>query len=152
MPDELAVEAEGAVKAGAGAIHMHPRDASGLESLHVSEIDAAVVAVREVCPNVPIGVSTGAWIEPDTNRRLELIEKWSKPDFASVNFDEPGAEKIASLLLHRMIGVEAGLSKAEAAKKFCAFDQNLNCLRVLIEPSEETPAQAEKTAQQIETI
>ena len=35
-------------------------------------VDAVVAAVRDAC-GVPVGVSTGAWIEPDLGRRLELI-------------------------------------------------------------------------------
>jgi uncharacterized protein (DUF849 family) len=35
-PDELAVDARDAVRAGAGAIHVHPRDASGDETLEAA--------------------------------------------------------------------------------------------------------------------
>ena len=46
---------------------MHPRDRDGRETLDPDVIDAAVREVRAAC-GVPVGVSTGAWIEPDPPR------------------------------------------------------------------------------------
>ena len=51
---ELAADASACVRAGAGAIHCHPRDADGQESLHVDVIDAVVREVRAAC-GVPVG-------------------------------------------------------------------------------------------------
>src|SRR3954452_17570477 len=82
--DELARDAKACLEAGAGAIHMHPRDGDGQESLHAEVVDSVVRRVRAAC-GVPVGVSTGAGIEPDLQRRLELIGAWSEPDYASVN-------------------------------------------------------------------
>lgn len=90
--EELAADAAACVAAGAGAIHMHPRDAEGGETLEPQVIDAAVLAVGEAA-GVPVGVSTGAWIEPDLERRLVLIRGWSAPDYASVNLSEDGCER-----------------------------------------------------------
>src|SRR5204862_6204395 len=84
---ELAADARACVEAGAGAIHMHPRDADGRESLAADVIDAAVREVRAAC-GVPVGVSTGAWIEPGLERRIALIGEWTEPDYASVNVSE----------------------------------------------------------------
>ena len=69
---ELARDGAACVAAGAQAIHLHPRDADGAERLDAQVVDAVVAAVRDAC-GVPVGVSTGAWIEPDLGRRLELI-------------------------------------------------------------------------------
>jgi uncharacterized protein (DUF849 family) len=49
-PAALAAEARAAVAAGAGAVHMHPRDAEGVQSLAARDIGAAVAAVRNVYP------------------------------------------------------------------------------------------------------
>ena len=87
---ELARDGAACVAAGAQAIHLHPRDADGAERLDAQVVDAVVAAVRDAC-GVPVGVSTGAWIEPDLERRLELIAGWSAPDYASVNLSEDGA-------------------------------------------------------------
>ena len=47
-PAELAADARDAVSAGAGAIHVHPRDASGDETLEADAVLAAVRAIRAV--------------------------------------------------------------------------------------------------------
>ena len=90
-PQELAQDAQRVVVAGAGALHTHPRNAQGEQSLDAQDIAAALIAIRELCPGVPLGVSTALWIEPDVQRRLQQIQAWTvQPDFASVNFSEPG--------------------------------------------------------------
>src|SRR5215217_7707924 len=112
---ELARDAQACVEAGAGAIHMHPRDGDGAESLHVEVIDVVVKEVRAAC-GVPVGVSTGAWIEPDLDRRLELISQWTEPDYASVNISEDGWQEVVRALRERGIGVEAGVLSVEDAR------------------------------------
>ena len=59
--EELARDAAACVAAGAGAMHLHPRDAEGRERLDAELVDAVVAGVRRAC-GVPVGVSTGAWI------------------------------------------------------------------------------------------
>lgn len=115
-PDELARSARAAVDAGADALHLHPRGVDGAESLLAVDIAAAVSAVRQACPGVPIGVSTGLWITVrDVEARAELVRGWvvlrspEKPDFASVNLSEPGARELATVLHDTGIGVEAGV-------------------------------------------
>ncbi len=51
-PDELAAEASAAVSTGAGAVHLHPRDASGAETL---DPDAVLAGA---------GTSASAWRTP----------------------------------------------------------------------------------------
>jgi uncharacterized protein (DUF849 family) len=121
-PEELAREAEAAVQAGAQAIHLHPRGADEKESLRWDDVRTAVEAVQRRCPGVPVGVSTREPIVPDLEQRLGLLSEWSGgPDFASVNFHEYGAERVADLLIERGIGVEAGLFTPEAARKYVAW-------------------------------
>ncbi len=149
-PDELAREAAAAVRAGAGALHFHPRRADGAETLEPEAQGAALRAVRAACPGIPVGVSTGIWIEPDLNRRLALVRAWTAlPDFASVNFAEPGAAELCVLLLARGIGVEAGLAAAEDVRLLGESGLASRCLRMLLEPPEEAAAEALVTATQI---
>lgn len=115
-PDEIAAAARAAVAAGADAVHVHPRDHDGLESLARVDIGAAVRAVRQACPGVPVGVSTGLWMSNgDVARRLDLVGGWvslddaSRPDFASVNLSEPGPAELAKTVIEASIGVEAGI-------------------------------------------
>ena len=131
--DELARDARACVEAGAAAIHMHPRNADGRESLEAAVIDAVVRQVRAAC-GVPVGVSTGAWIEPDLERRLELISAWTEPDYASVNVSEDGAFEVMRALMKRGIGVEAGVWSPEDARALNASGLASDLTRILIEP------------------
>src|SRR5690242_889042 len=108
-PEELVRDAAACARAGAGAIHLHPRDPAGRETLDPFLVDAVVNGVRAAC-GVPVGVSTGAWIEPDLDRRLDLIRAWRAPDFASVNLSEEGAGQVMEALIEAGVGIEAGIA------------------------------------------
>ena len=146
-PDQLAAEATAAVAAGAGAVHIHPRDGEGGESLAGEHVGPAVQAIRAACPGIPVGVTTGAWIEPDAERRVALIAGWAEepPDFASVNFDEDGATDVAATLRRAGIGVEAGLQDPETV----ALLDGGPLVRALIEPEDEDGEAAWAAATQI---
>ncbi|ULP35979.1 3-keto-5-aminohexanoate cleavage protein [Mycolicibacterium rufum] len=133
-PQQLAAETVAAHAAGARAVHLHPKNADGTDSLRASDVEAAVVAVRQAAPGLPLGVTTGFWALPDAAQRLRAIESWSVlPDFASVNWHEPGAAELAELLLSRGVGVEAGIFHAEAAESWAASAVAPHCLRVMVE-------------------
>lgn len=133
-PEQLAAEAVAAHRAGAKAVHMHPKNADGVDSLLASDVDAAVAAVREALPGLPLGVTTGFWALPDARQRLDAVASWSVlPDFASLNWHEPGSPELARLLLSRGIGVEAGIFHAEAAQSWAASDMAAHCMRVMVE-------------------
>ena len=138
---ELAADARACVEAGAGAIHMHPRNRHGEETLDPAVIDAAVQEVRAAC-GVPVGVSTGAWIEPDHALKLEYIRAWTEPDYASVNISEPGWQEVLRALRERGIGVEAGVWSVEDARALTESGLAGDLLRVLIEPVDVDPAEA----------
>lgn len=133
-PQQLAAETVAAHAAGARAVHLHPKNADGADSLRASDVEAAVAAVRQAAPGLPLGVTTGFWALPDAAQRLRAIESWSVlPDFASVNWHEPGAAELAELLLSRGVGVEAGIFHAEAAESWAASAVAPHCLRVMVE-------------------
>lgn len=133
-PDELAAEALAAHRAGAKAVHMHPKTPDGVDSLEPAVVDAAVSAVRHAVPGLPLGVTTGYWALPDAGARLRAVDGWSElPDFASVNWHEPGAAELAELLLGKGLGVEVGIFHAEAAASWAASDIAAHCMRVMIE-------------------
>lgn len=136
--EELARDAAAVVAAGAGALHIHPRNANGEQSLETQDQAAAITAIRSRCPGIPVGVSTGIWIEPDVSLRLQKVQQWTVlPDFASVNFDEPGVLDLCNALLARGIGVEAGIATAAEARLLSELGLADRCLRILIEPGEE---------------
>jgi uncharacterized protein (DUF849 family) len=129
----LARDAAACVAAGAGAVHLHPRDDDGTERLDPEVVDAAVVAVRDAC-GVPVGVSTGAWIEPDLGRRVELIGGWSAPDYTSVNLSEEGADEVMRAVLTAGVGIEAGISTADDVERLAASGLGDRLTRILVEP------------------
>jgi len=138
---ELARDAQACLEAGAGAIHMHPRDGDGAESLHVEVIDVVVKEVRAAC-RVPVGVSTGAWIEPDLDRRLELIAAWNEPDYASVNVSEGGWQQVMRALRKKGIGIEAGVWSVDDARALEESGLAAEVTRILIEPVDADPTNA----------
>lgn len=131
--EELARDAAACVAAGARAIHLHPRDAAGHERLDAEVVDAVVVQVRAAC-GVPVGVSTGAWIEPDLTRRLALVRAWRAPDYASVNLSEPGAPEVMRALIEAGVGIEAGVWTVEDAERLAASGLGGQVTRILVEP------------------
>jgi uncharacterized protein (DUF849 family) len=133
-PQDLAEDAQECRDAGAAEVHVHPRGMGGRETLEPDACAAAVEAIRERCPGMPIGLTTGHWIVRDRLRRLALIGRWSVlPDHCSVNFGEPGTDELCSLLLKRGIAIEAGLSSTADARAFAVSAFKDRCLRVLIE-------------------
>jgi uncharacterized protein (DUF849 family) len=133
-PDQLAAAAIAAHRAGAQAVHMHPKSADGVDSLHGDVVGAAVRAVRAAVPGLPLGVTTGFWALPDAQARLRAVEAWTVlPDFASLNWHEPGSEELAHLLLDKGLGVEVGLFHAEAVASWAKSDLAKHCMRAMIE-------------------
>ncbi|HEX2289416.1 MAG TPA: 3-keto-5-aminohexanoate cleavage protein, partial [Pseudonocardiaceae bacterium] len=108
-PESMADSAADAVAAGATDIHVHPKTPCGRDTLSPRVLAQTLSAIRARV-SVPVGVTTGAWAEPDTAARLERVRSWTVlPDHASVNWHEPGAEDVAALLLDLGVGVEAGI-------------------------------------------
>ncbi|PPF84498.1 hypothetical protein C5B96_07235 [Subtercola sp. Z020] len=138
---ELAADARECVRAGAQAFHVHPRTASGAETLAADVTDEVVRTVKASQP-YPVGVGTGAWIEGDTARRLDYVSGWSEPDFASVNLGEEGAIELIMRLNERGIPVEAGVWTVAEAEFLVASEITPSLLRVLIEPVELDVARA----------
>ncbi|GAA4608010.1 uncharacterized protein (DUF849 family) [Actinoplanes octamycinicus] len=138
-PGELAAEAVAAVRAGAEAVHLHPRDAAGAQSLEPEDIAAAVTAVRRACPDIPVGVSTGLWItDGDAGQRLATVARWAdlraaaRPSFASVNVSEPGFADLVAALTRAGIAVEAGVWSTDDARTLATAGHE-EWLRILVE-------------------
>ncbi|SDG11081.1 Uncharacterized conserved protein, DUF849 family [Lentzea fradiae] len=150
-PGELAEAARAAVAEGAHDIHLHPKDPQGEDTLLAEHVGAAVRAVRAAVPGVPVGVTTGDWVDPSAHRRAELIRSWTVlPDHASVNWHEDGAVLIAETLLDVGVGVEAGLfSGTTGPKRFLAWPGAHRVTRVLAEVTDTDPATALVTAREL---
>jgi uncharacterized protein (DUF849 family) len=132
---ELAADAAECVQAGARAFHVHPRDRDGREQLDAAVVDAVVTAVRSR-HGYPVGVTTGAWIEPDLDRRVQLVSQWTQPDYTSVNLSEDGALEVMRALLAAGIGIEAGVWTVADAELLVRSGLADQMTRVMIEPVE----------------
>jgi uncharacterized protein (DUF849 family) len=148
-PAELALEASAARQAGAGTFHLHPRDESGAQTLAAEHVLSAVAAVRGAT-GLPVGVTTGIWtVQGDAGRRLALVERWTgpdRPDYASINMNEPGIEDLADLLTSLGIEIEAGVWNADDARVLGKSGFRDRIRWVLMEPESRTPADAVATA------
>jgi uncharacterized protein (DUF849 family) len=133
--EELERDASACVAAGARAIHMHPRDPEGLQTLEAETVDGAVARVRHAC-GVPVGVTTSAEIEPDPERRLRLVRAWREPDYTSVNLSEVGALELMGVLVEIGVGIEAGVWTVEDAERLASSGYGGKVTRILVEPGE----------------
>lgn len=149
-PGAMAESAAGAVAAGAAEVHVHPKTPCGDDTLSPRAVAQALTAIRAVV-DVPVGVSTGAWAEPDPGRRVDRVRSWTVlPDHASVNWHEPGAESVAAALMERGVAVEAGLwSGTDGPRRFLASTSAPRALRVLAEVMDTDPDTAEESARSL---
>ncbi|MFC7306882.1 3-keto-5-aminohexanoate cleavage protein [Streptomyces monticola] len=146
-PEAMAEAAERAVAAGATDVHVHPKSPCGEDTLSPRAVAATLEAVRARV-GVSVGVTTGAWAEPEPRRRVERIRSWTVlPDHASVNWHEPGAEEVAAALIERGVAVDAGIwSGTGGARRFLASPLGPEVSRVLAEVTEQHPERAEAAA------
>jgi uncharacterized protein (DUF849 family) len=137
-PETLAADAAAVMRVGAVALHIHPRDEAGRESLAAETVCHAVLAVRSAAPGLPISVSTAEWIAGDDEAQADCIAAWStlgngRPDEASVNLAERNAPVAIATLLAAGIGVEAGLATPDDARRLLSLGVAPACRRMLIE-------------------
>ena len=150
---ELARDAAACRAGGAMAVHLHVRDDAGLETLAAVSVDTTLRATRAAAPGLAVGLSTGMWIVSEPAERLARVREWlERPEFASVNFDEPGAGELAETLLNMGIGIEAGVATDAAARTLVRSGLAPRCLRFLIEPQESPVLAALATVGSIEQV
>lgn len=141
--EQLAVAAQGAVGAGAGALHVHVKDHRGHDTLDPAAVDATVAALRDAVPQTPIGLTTGAWTTDDPMSRETQVAAWSElPDFVSVNWHEIRSVPLAEQLLERGVGIEPGLWTPAAVREWQSWPHRDRSVRVLLEIVADLPAAA----------
>jgi uncharacterized protein (DUF849 family) len=139
-PAAIAADAAAAVAAGADALHIHPKDPAGHDTLEPHAVAAVLEAVRAAVPGVPVGLTTAAPAAPGPAERIELVRGWTvRPDFASVNWHEPGSPELAETLLGIGVGVEPGLWQPAAVSAWLVWPRRADCVRVLLEITEDLP-------------
>ena len=132
-PAALARDIVAVRAAGAGAVHLHVKDAGGVDTLDARELTTVLQAVRAAAA-IQVGVTTGAWALPDPGERVAAIQAWTTlPDFASLNWHEEGADEVAAALLGRGVGIEAGLWHLQGVESWLSSPYRDRCMRVLLE-------------------
>lgn len=133
-PAELAADARAVRGAGACAVHVHPRDARGAETIDEAPCDAAVAAIRATAPGLPVGLSTAEAINRDPFVRAAAVRRWRRqPEFVSVNVSELGWAGLMRAAFHAGIGVEAGLSTPADAEELARSPFAHQVVRALVE-------------------
>jgi len=144
---QLAAATVSALAAGADAVHVHPKDSRGHDTLDAITVASVLEAVRVAAPGTPVGVTTGAWAAAGPAQRLAAVRGWQVlPDFASVNWHEPGAHELATELMERGVGVEAGLWTPLAVESWRDWSRRGDCLRVLLEVVDDLAEEAAVSA------
>jgi uncharacterized protein (DUF849 family) len=124
-------------------LHIHPKDGHGADTLDPVAVAELLYAVRASVPRVAVGLTTGVWAASEPRERMALVGGWTVlPDFASVNWHEPGAVELAEMLLRIGVGVEAGLWSRSAVASWRSWPRRRSCLRVLLEILEAPDAAA----------
>jgi uncharacterized protein (DUF849 family) len=144
-PLEIAQAVKSVYEVGARSVHLHARDETGRESLQPEAVATTLTAIRQVCPNIELALSTSEDIEGNPQRRLRLIEQWTVlPDTLCVNLSEEGIDEVIALAHERGLAFEAGLFTPDDVEHFKLL-QHVQWRRVLLEPlstkSEEAHAQ-----------
>ncbi|MBM7772738.1 uncharacterized protein (DUF849 family) [Actinokineospora baliensis] len=134
----LAAAAAEVAALGVASVHVHPRDATGATTLIGPELAPTVAAIRAAAPGTAVGVTTGAWAQPDPARRVAAIAAWvglstGRPDFASVNVHEDGWQEVCAALTAAGIAVELGVFDVPAAELLREHGIPAGAVRVLAE-------------------
>ena len=134
-PAELAADAIAVRHAGAFAVHVHPRDSHGTQTMKAVACDAAVEAIRAAVPGLPVGLSTSEAMDHDPFSRAAAVKSWRRrPDFVSVNLSELGWAGIVRAALHAGIAVEGGLGTPADAEELARSPFAHQLMRALVEP------------------
>jgi len=152
-PTAIAEAARAAVDAGAHSVHVHAFDDAGRETLEGSACAKVLRAVRALCPETPVSLTTSAGIVGDPGTRFRLVQAWQElPHLVTANQGEPGIVELCELLLSRGVNIEAGLLTSDDARAFVRSGLVARCRRVLIEPLDLDPEVAVQHAAIMEDI
>jgi uncharacterized protein (DUF849 family) len=141
------------VDVGAQSVHVHAFDNAGRETLEGIACAKVLRAIRDLCPETPISLTTSSTIVRDPTKRFRFIEAWQEmPDLVTANQGEPGIVELCELLLSRGVAIEAGLLSLDDARAFVLSGLADRCRRVLIEPLDTDPDVAVQHAGKMEDI
>ncbi len=121
--EELASEAKKAYLAGAAIIHLHVRHDDGRPTQDKQRFQAAIKAIKQVCPDVIIQVSTGGSIGMSIKERTEVISlnpEMATLDCGSVNF---GGDEVFINTENDIIYVASILNEREITPELECFEK-----------------------------
>jgi uncharacterized protein (DUF849 family) len=78
IPAAIAEAARAAVDAGAQSVHVHAFDDGGRETLDGTACAKVLRAIRALCPETPISLTTSAAIVEDPGKRFSIVEAWEE--------------------------------------------------------------------------
>ena len=70
---EIEQEVKLLFKKGNKVFHIHCYDKNGNESLKPEDVNNLVSTIKNISPEIQIGISSGDWIEPDLSKRKSCI-------------------------------------------------------------------------------
>lgn len=115
-PTAIAEAARTAVEAGAQSVHVHAFDDSGRETLDGEDCGKVPRAIRALCPETPISLTTSAAIVKDPS-----VEAWQEmPNLVTANQGKPGIVELCELLLSM-----ESVSSRDAAVQHAAEMENI---------------------------
>jgi len=152
-PAAIAEATRAAVDAGAHSVHVHAFDDAGKETLDGAACAKVLRAIRALCPDTPISLTTSAAIVANPGERFKIIQAWEElPDLVTANQGESGIVELCELLISRGVGIEAGLLSVDDARAFVRSGLAGRCRRVLVEPLDADPDVAVRHAAQMEYV
>jgi uncharacterized protein (DUF849 family) len=152
-PTAIAEAARAAVDAGAHSVHVHAFDDADRATLDGDACAKVLRAIRALCPETPVSLTTSATIVKDPGERFRIVQAWKEmPDLVSANQGEPGIVELCELLLSRGVAIEAGLLTVDDARAFVRSGLTSRCRRILIEPLDADPDVAVQHAAKMEEI
>lgn len=140
-PYELARDARAMARHGVQSVHIHPRDAAGLESLHPMYVSDAVAAIHSAVPGIEVGVPAARWVEPDPDARVAAVLAWDglgsgRPDVVSVNVHDTGWEQVCAAAGSVGMGIELGVWTTGDAVTLRSRGVPPGTVRLVVEPTE----------------
>ncbi len=139
---ELIEDLRSCFEAGARGVHLHTRDRQGNESLRPGDVNRTVSAVRGLADqcgiDVEIGLTTGAWIVPDLQSRIDMISDWEDVDCATVNLSEEGFDHVMEAMRSWGIGIDVGLWDLSEIARFVnsGFVHHVQRASIELDPGE----------------
>jgi uncharacterized protein (DUF849 family) len=152
-PKAIAEAARASVDAGAHSVHVHAFDAAGKATLDGEVCGKILHAIRGVCPETPISLTTSAAVVADPGERLRIVEGWKEmPDLITANQGEAGIVELCELMLSRGVAIEAGLLCVNDAHALVRSGLTGRCRRILIEALDADPEIAVQHAARMEEV